>query len=168
MGCRGCDEAEALRKANRVAEAAADGALGVLAGVQNLLTERAIDPTPFGQKEEETLSAIAQLIKKYVEQGVSRETEAADVPEEEMVPATERDPHVQDSRAKDSQVNRASANRLGVRLQSDGHFRLDGMPVSRRTLAAGERARNRAAVLQHVEPHGDDVRPAVGPVRRRR
>lgn len=140
MGCRGCSETEALRKANRVVEAALDGALGVLAGVQNLLTERAIDPTPFGSKEEETLSAVAQLIKKYVQEDVSRETQSEEtehVQEEVAVAPTERNPPVrrpnggQVARAGDSEVNRTGPHGLGLGVQSVGR---GGVRVPRRTL----------------------------------
>lgn len=137
MGCRGCSETENLRRAVRVAEAAADGALGVLADVQNALTERAIDPTPFGQKEQETLSAIAELIKRYV--NVSRETEVAHGLGQENeskfgVPnALEQAPRAAaDSGKQDSEVHRAGADRLGQRVQPDGPGRVswrDGLLV---------------------------------------
>lgn len=119
MGCRGCSEAENLRRALRVAEAAADGALGVLADVQNALTERALDPTPFGAKEQETLEGVAALIKRYV----SRETPEVDehVQEEVAVPATIR-PEVKRNHSSEAnpEEHRSSADRLGARVQRHG------------------------------------------------
>lgn len=135
MGCRGCDENANLRRALRIAEAAADGALGVLADVQNALTERAIDPTPFGSKEEETLSGIAQLIKKYVTD-VSRETEEehAEVQTRSGLDVLERAiPEAGGAEGQDSgeghpEVHRTRADGLGVGFQPDrrqsGGYRL--------------------------------------------
>lgn len=119
MGCRDCNETKNLRRAVRLAEAAADGALGVLANVQNLLTERAIDPTPFGVKEEETLIRIQEMIAKYVD--VSRETSEKEedhgMEEEERLAATGEAIRQQDSGAKDTVVDRPGPDGLGDEVQ---------------------------------------------------
>lgn len=142
MGCSGCSETERLKKANRLIEAALDGALGALADVQNALTERAINPTPYGASEEDLMTAISQLIKKYV----SRETEAEHV--EEEVPPTERTIQPvpgQDTGAKNPELDSEGAYRLGDRLQRNRPIRFgrEQLQVGHRSLAAGRTPRQR-------------------------
>lgn len=153
MGCRGCSEAETLRKGLRIAEAAADGALGVLADVQNILTERAIDPTPFGQKEEETLTRLQELIRRFVDapnDDVSRETdneeeENSDVETSKQSPQALVGTEVKgkDSGGANPAVNRARPHGLGHRSEHDGHVRFDRLSVSGRPLESRKHPRGR-------------------------
>lgn len=94
---------------------------GALARVNELVTERATDPSPLGAKELDLMVAIRDVLHDLVQPVVSRETEP-DVQTE--IYEVEKTRNVPQARRLAGQgypsVNRKSADGLGYNLQPNG------------------------------------------------
>lgn len=134
MGCADCQaRLDKVQSALADEERYSSEVAGALARVNELVTNRATDPTPLGAKELDLMVAIRDVLHDLVQPVVSRETEKPNVQEEtvvadkvEVVAKTRRT-----SGASNPQVNRASTDGLGNSVQSNA-FR--GLHVGHRSV----------------------------------